>query len=247
MKQKTTLEVIGTIASCLLLSPLALAGTVTFTPPPENEAPRQTAGGASRDSGQCLSESTVATLTVPSVQPLMPESRYGTTISERPTILVYVPASRAREGFFSLKDENKKLHYKGTIPISGQEGIIAIELPEEATALEEGKNYHWYFSLKCNGRLHPSNPSADAWIKRVEANGVADPRENPGATLEDAASLGAAGVWYDTIATVGLLRKTSPTDTEIVDNWKDLLNSVGLSAIAEAPMIESLHSASGMH
>lgn len=248
MKQKTTLGMMAAItAACsLLLSPLTLAGTVTFTPPPENEAPRQTAGGASRNSSQCLSESTVATLMEPSVQPLMPESRYGTTISERPTILVYMPATSAREAFFSVQDENRRLHYKSDIPISGEEGIVAIELPEEATALEEGKNYQWYFVLKCNGKLHPRNPSANGWIKRVEANWAADPGGNRGANLEDAASLGAAGVWYDTVATVGLLRKTLPTDPEIAENWQDLLDSVGLGAISEAPMIESLHSASGM-
>ena len=248
MKQKTK-KAIGaiTFACSLLLHPLALAGTVTFTPPPENEAPKQTAGGASRNGTQCLSESTVAELMTPSVQPLMPESRYGTTISDRPTILVYMPETSAPEAFFILLDENSQVHYKSNIPISGEEGIIAIELPEEAKALEQGKNYQWHFVLKCNGKLHPRNPSVDGWIKRVEANGTADPRGNLGATLEDAALLGAAGVWYDTIATMALLRQAVPTDTEIADNWTNLLGSVGLGAIAPAPMIGTLDSASAMH
>ena len=116
----STLSVIALIAS----SGCGSVYAVTFTPPDKNDAPSQATGGASRggnlftpsqdnSSPQQASGGAARTGTY-YVNPvageigpaaliaLLPQSFYGTTVSERPTIMVYLPISNAKEAIFSI-------------------------------------------------------------------------------------------------------------------------------------------------
>lgn len=247
MQTKTTVRIVGALALAtgLALSEWGLARAVTFVPPMEEGAPNQTTGGASRNGGQCLFDLNDPGATKLQVTPILPQSNYGMTVSERPTILVYLPEHNAPEGLLTVRNEDRTLHYRTIVPISKAEGIVALRIPEEAPGLIEGKNYQWYFQLKCKGKRHPSNPIASGWVKRIEQNKVASRSQSISVgesaiepSLEKAASLGAAGVWYDTAAMMLQLRQTLPQDREIADNWAELMNSVELEAIANAPIVE---------
>jgi Domain of Unknown Function (DUF928) len=201
-----------------------------FTPPADNSAPRRAAGGASRGNAEA------STLALMAIVGLTPQSFYGTTVSEQPTILVYLPDSTAQEVIFSLKDEANRLHYSITAPVSGA-GVYAFQIPANAVTLELGKNYHWLAALEFNHELTPGSPYVDGWIKRIEASSQLSGTLAQGDLLKDAAALGAAGVWYDSVAKLASLRNAQPQSEAIAHHWRELLSSVGLQDLSTAPLV----------
>jgi Domain of Unknown Function (DUF928) len=108
-----------------------------FAPPVGNSTPLQSTGGSSRTNAQGYAVQSIAMMA------LTPQSFYGTTLTERPMFMVYVPASDAREVVFSLKDQDDNMHYQMRLPTSGNAGVMAVQLPPDAPALEHGSFGGW--------------------------------------------------------------------------------------------------------
>jgi Domain of Unknown Function (DUF928) len=215
-----------------------------FTPPTDSPAPRRAAGGASRGDASTLvrghEDETSLTAASLAMLGLVPQSFYGTTIAAHPTILVYLPASDAQEVVFSLKDEDRNLRYYVTLPIAGEAGVYAFRMPADIPGLAVNANYQWFVALKQEGRLTPGSPFVEGWIKRIEASpqltaSLSALSEDDG--LAQAKTLGGAGVWYDTVATLALLRSQQPESDAIAFHWSELLTSVGLQDISTAPLV----------
>jgi hypothetical protein len=210
-----------------------------FTPVASNSTPQQASGGASRVGTYYLNSSTAKVTEPAALIGLMPQSYYGTTVSEHPTIMVYFPASKAEEAVFSIKDQAGNTHYQATIPVAGKSGIIAVKLPANAPALAVGKNYQWFLALKVDGQLSPSTPYVDGWIKRIQPNAELLMAIQQHDALKRAEALGKNGVWYDCVATLAALYVAQPNNSTIINQWKELLSSVSLKDIATAPLIAS--------
>jgi hypothetical protein len=208
-----------------------------FKPKSGGGAPQQAAGGASRVGSYGLDETNlVGAAGSSALTALLPQSFYGTTLLERPTILVYLPASTATEAVFSLKDEAGNTLHQATLPVSNFSGIMAIKLPADAPALAVGKNYQWFLALKVDGRLNPSTPYVDGWIQRIAASPeLTTALQSPDA-LQQAQLLGRHGVWYDCVATLATLRATATGTDPLAKDWTELLDSVGLKEIAQVPL-----------
>ncbi|MEH1873641.1 DUF928 domain-containing protein [Nostoc sp.] len=210
-----------------------------FTPTKGNSAPSQASGGASRLGTYDLNPSTVAAGGPAALIALLPQSFYGTTVSERPTILVYLPASNAEEAVFSLKDEAGNIQYKMTIPVALKAGVIAVKLPADAPALTVGKNYQWFLAVKLNRTLGPSTPYVDGWIQRIQPTAELATAMQQEDALKQAAAFGKNGVWYDCVATMAVLHTAQPKNTAIIKQWEELLSSVSLKDIATVPLVGS--------
>ncbi len=167
---------------------------------------------------------------------VLPESFYGTTLSSHPTILVYVPASPAAEAVFSLKDEDENLHYQMTLPVSGEAGIIAIRVPEDAPALEVGKNYQWFFALKLDGNLSPNAPFVDGWVQRIEPSAELMRALEGQTPVEQSSILAENGVWYDCASMLVDLQINQPSNNAIAAAWAELLESVDLLHLVTEPL-----------
>jgi hypothetical protein len=204
-------------------------------------APSQAAGGASRASDTA----TMVGLEGPAaLMALLPQTFYGTTVMERPTILVYLPESTAAEAMFSLKDEAGNTLYEMAMPVSGEAGVLPVTLPADAPALEVGKNYQWYLALKVDGMLNPSTPYVDGWIQRLQPTAeVMAALQQPDA-LKQATAFGASGIWYDCVAALASVRMTEAGSDKVAKNWQELLASVGLQDIVKAPMMAAVDQAS---
>lgn len=205
---------------------------VNFDPPGEGK-PSDTAGGASRGNG-CTSEeiSTGGCFT-----PLMPASMKGLTTVERPTFLVYIPQnSGTKQVFFSLVDENNQNVYQDKISVTASQGIMAIKLPSNV-ALEVGKNYKWTFIAIGEQGLRPDSLGIQGTVKRIELTANLQNQLTKASTLEQAGLYSENKIWFDTASTLAELRKTRPDDKALESNWKDLLSSVGLGAIATKPLL----------
>lgn len=208
-----------------------------FQPARANRVPRTAASGASRTGRQELDPSIVASTGPSAMLALLPQTYYGTTISERPTILVYLPATGADRALFSLKDEAGQTVYETEIAISNEAGVRTIVLPKEAPALVVNQNYQWFLALQVDGQLNPSTPYVDGWIQRIQPSAELAAALQQEDALQRAKALGADGVWYDCVATLASLRSSQPTNASLAQEWSDLLESVELSAIDQAPMI----------
>jgi hypothetical protein len=211
-----------------------------FTPARGNTTPQQASGGASRTGTYYLNPSIVGATMPAALIGLMPQSYYGTTVSERPTVMVYLPASNAEEAVFSIKDEAGNTQHQMTIPVAGKSGIIAVKLPADAPALAVSKNYQWFLALKIDGQLSPSTPYVDGWIQRIQPSGELLRAMQQQDVLKQAEALGKNGVWYDCVATLATL-VSQPNNPTILKQWEELLSSVNLKEIVTVPLVGSVN------
>jgi Domain of Unknown Function (DUF928) len=202
-----------------------------FLPPPGNPAPRMTVGGASRTNLYGYLPSQAGSPALPMLA-VTPQSFYGTTLAAHPTILVYVPSSNAQDAVFSLKDEAGNTLYQTLVAVPDGAGVVAIQLPEAAPALEADKNYQWFFALMIDGTLSPSTPYVDAWIKRIQPDAALAQALQQGDAHKQADILAAKGVWYDSVAMLADLRMVQPADATLTADWHELLDSVGLGEVS---------------
>jgi hypothetical protein len=215
------------------------ASRTQFTPAPDNRAPQQAAGASSRVGTYYINPSMGDAQGPAALIALLPQNYYGTTLSERPTLLIHLPTSNAEEAVFSLKDEAGNLEYQMIIPVAGISGIIEVKLPAEAPTLALEKNYQWVLALKVDGELSPSTPYVDGWIQRIQPSAALAAAMQEPDGLKRATALGQSGVWYDCVATLASLYTHQPNDATLTREWGELLTSVGLSELTTAPILVS--------
>ncbi|MBL1179195.1 DUF928 domain-containing protein [Pantanalinema sp. GBBB05] len=208
-----------------------------FTPAAGSGTPQQASGGASRVGTYYINPSMVGAAGPAALIALLPQTFYGTTVSDHPTFLAYLPASNATEAVFSLKDEAGNLQYQMTIPVAGQVGVMAINLPTEAPALAVGKNYQWLLAIKVDGQLSPSTPYVDGWVQRVQPSAELTASLQQEDALKRAEALGKSGIWYDCAATLAKVYANQPTNEALTKQWAELLSSVGLQEISTVPIV----------
>jgi hypothetical protein len=174
--------------------------------------------------------------------PLLPASNQGLTVAEHPTFFVYIPQTSALQAHFTLKDESNRGIYQTLLPIKNTGGIVSISLPKDQPPLELGKTYRWSVALICQS-AQTDTPTVSGQVRLVKLE-TAQVSPNVNSTqmenrtlLEQAASYGKAGIWYDTLTLLAQLRQTQPNDTTINNNWVKLFDSVGLNAIANQPLL----------
>ena len=208
---------------------------VTFNPP-AGDRPKTNRAGASRSIGQCINQAENSDLPF---SPVLPVSAPGLTAAAHPTVLAYLPQTSAKQIFFSWRDDNNNEHYQTILPLTNQGGVISLTLPEDAPALEVGKNYQWALAIMCDGKLQPDSPMIQGQIRRVAITTSISDRLQNASLLEAAAIYGEAGIWYETVATLAQLKTAQPSDQNLASNWSDLLTSVGLENISQVPTITS--------
>ena len=205
-----------------------------FTRKSGESTPQRTAGGASREGRRYLNVADTNIEQPAAILALLPQTYFGTTVSQRADILVYLPQSQAREGVFSLKDAEGNTLHEMNVPVSGQTEVISIEVP---TDLKLEKNYQWFLALKIDGELTTRTPYVDGWIKRIQPSKEIAMAMQQKDLLKQATAFGKDGVWYDCVATLAKLRATQPNNPSLDKHWSELLESVELQQIEKAPVV----------
>jgi Domain of Unknown Function (DUF928) len=203
--------------------------------PPGRSIPKDSVGGASRNSGQCPQDSMEMDSHLMAV---LPKTNQGLTVASHPTFFVYIPKTNAEKAFFSLQDENGNEHYQAFVSIKGEDGVIKLKLPNEARDLEVGKNYRWSFAIMCDNNLRPDSPMVEGEIQRIEANSTLMGQLKKATPIETASLYASAGIWHDTLSAIADLRNLQPNDTTLTTTWESLLSSQGLDKIATKPLVE---------
>lgn len=224
-------------------------GGVTFKPPGET-APTESTGGGTRGGvgfeppGDAAPENTTGGGTrgdePTELMALIPQTKVGRTVAGRPTFFVYVPPQSVKKVFFSVQDEQRNHHYQTVLEVSDLGGVVSVTLPEDAPELEIGKNYLWFFAPIAPGEiLRPDNYGVTGWVKRVQSSPQMSQMSSL-TPLERATLYADSGIWYDTLTQLVSGMLVQPTNATLVTEWKDLLEQVGLEAIATVPVTDQL-------
>lgn len=211
---------------------------VYFKPPPDDKKPDKTLGAGSRQGGQCPQDSTPVTTAdtlsnKPPLMALIPTANYGLTLAERPTFLVYVPKTSAKQVVLSLREEGTLHHSQTLLPITETPGVISVKPSDNSPPLKVGKNYQWALVLVCGERPGPNDPAIASWVKRVAP---LQPQLNLKTALEQAKWYGEQGIWYDAVAALAQARQSQLHNNAMKGIWVDFLKSTGLGAIATEPL-----------
>lgn len=200
--------------------------------PPEQGVPGRREGGGTRGL-VCLTATTA----------LIPQSTMGQTISEKPTFFYYLPVALDKTVQFELADERDKTIYKKSFRmVTSRAGIVSVSLGSDGNspALEVGKNYKWYFTIKCN----PKNYTTDdvlvsGWINRTALAPTVKTELDRSPDRSKLRIFAQQGFWYEYLATLAQLRIEFPSDASLALKWSEVLSSVELGKIAREPLVTS--------
>lgn len=176
------------------------------------------------------------------IQALVPKSSGGTTVSLSPTFYIYVPPNQTDGARFGIEDENGKEIYETVLNHPIPAGVISFTIPTtpDAPVLEVGKNYYWYFQVRC--QKNDYNDFVQGWIRRVELSDT-QKQELAAASPSDRINLYAkAGLWYELLDTVVQLRRQQPVDSPLTatltTQWANILSheKVELQNWAKEPL-----------
>jgi hypothetical protein len=199
--------------------------------PPEQGVPGRREGGGTRGS-HCPTSTTA----------LIPQSTMGRTVSAKPTFFYYVPIALDKTVQFELADERDKTIYKKSFQmVTSRAGIVSVSLGEDGNSpvLEVGKNYHWYFTIKCSPQNSKHDVLVSGWINRTALAPTLKTELERSSDRDRLSILSQQGIWYEYLATLAKLRLSSPSDASLALKWSDMLSSVELSKISQEPLVPS--------
>ncbi len=217
--------------------------SVVFVPRKGNSgAPRTTAAGGSRDLGQCSKlTATTDTQTLIALLPPLPtgenRAREGLTLQAHPTILVYVPATSARSGEFTLWTDKKEEVFQTMVVLPPTPAVVRVPLPPTTPGLAVGKRYQWLFVLACKpSGVDPSDPKVGGVISRIEPDTAFAQQITQAKGLEQVRLYANAGIWHEAATELASLRLANPSDRNLLAAWQSLLQSVNLGSVALTPI-----------
>ncbi|MEP6518284.1 DUF928 domain-containing protein [Microcoleus vaginatus] len=202
--------------------------------PPEDGVPGRREGGGTRGL-ECPTATTALTA-------LIPQSTMGQTISAKPTFFYYLPVPLDKTVQFELADQRDKTVYKKSFRmVTSRAGIVSVSLgsDDNSPALEVGKNYQWYFTIKCNPKNTTDDVLVSGWINRTALAPTVKTELDRSPDLTKLSIFAQQSLWYEYLATLAQLRIESPSDASLAIKWSALLNSVELGKIAQEPLVAS--------
>lgn len=217
--------------------------------PPRRGAPDNRQGGATR--GPCFVDRQQH------LTALVPVSE-AKTAAEYPIVTWYMPEMTSNEDdapapalIFRLKDvsnsEEGKEVYTATYPltksgsgITGTPGIMTLPIVHPY-ALEVGKKYRWQLRVTCDidSPDRSEDQHVEGEITRVALDDPSFKQRWQQATPEERVVLYAQNqLWYEMLSDLVKLRRDRPTDRNLTEAWKTLMNMVDLKLTAQEPLFQ---------
>lgn len=164
------------------------------------------------------------------------EAVWGLTTEESPTLWFFNPYNLTNKlpVEFVLEDEQGNNIYRTSFIASGTSpGVVSFRLPSKAVKLEFGKKYRWYFSIGCDAKFPAL---VEGWVQRVAVNSGLKSQLQLATPQQRVALYASNGIWYDAVSRLAELRAANSENTMLLKDWINLLNSVGLQAVAHQPL-----------
>ncbi|MGC9502906.1 DUF928 domain-containing protein [Baaleninema sp.] len=231
----------GMALSTLLLTGLLSiepARSIDFTPPDRGAPERVDAGGTRYAEFEIPGER--HTPVVVNGEPLecpltaiVPQQNYGLTLREYPTIYVHVPDLPGANLRFTLRDDKDEVLYQSRFRLGHRHGTFGISLPERANfdPLELYRSYRWTVELV------EGDESVSGAIVRVSPTEEFQ-NQIDRATPEEQLQLYAdTGIWYDAIDSLAALHRNHPEDSQWMEAWREITESVELMKVGNKPLL----------
>lgn len=215
---------------------LPAAVLAQYTPPDRGLPGRREGGGTRGDRTACVQGER-------SLVALIPETVFGTTVASAPVLHWYVPQVNAATLEFSMYDAEGNTVVLLDMPPPNAAGIVSLKLPASAGELALNADYHWYFSIVCNAADRSADVFTEGWVRRVPLTAELDAQLQAAPADQQAAIYAEAGLWYDAL-TATVQQRCQNTGDATAAQWAELLDSVGLRSLADAPLAAACAGAS---
>lgn len=225
------------IPLALLSSSLALpAYSLGFPTTSDRGAPPRTVGAGTRGE-VCLDLTQQPNLTA-----LLPHNSLATTFAADPEIdsalFFYVPETAAESAELVIVDADGEEVYKQLVTLPEMAGVVQVTLPKQDESGESlfasDSLYYWDFAIVCDAEDRLSDVLIGGGLQRADADeDLLDALdEAEGDPLAQADLYAAQGAWQETIVLAAQMRSQN------AQPWRDLLESVDLEAVADAPLVK---------
>jgi Domain of Unknown Function (DUF928) len=223
MISKVCLSTLTAIAMPMVFMPeimVAQTRSISFIPP-KGGAPKITTGAATRDL-HCLADPSDPDKKI--TLPVLPQSNYGLTISNRPKFLILNKIkSKAKQMFLSLESEDGEEVYQTFLPVPSEAGLISINFPSQAPDLFVNKKYKWTMTFICGKALRPDSPAITGWIQHIPKSQSLAAKLKVASPVDRVVVYGENGIWYDMINELNQLQKQNPNNQILSKAWDKLL------------------------
>lgn len=207
------------------------SGSITFSPPPRLGIPGRRVSAGTRRGNSCTSSNQP----IIALAPL--ESPQITTFSY-PQLFFYVPQTNAQALELVIQDENQEVINKATFKTPAKSGIVSVVPANSTPELKVGKIYRWFFSAVCDQKERSRDLVVQGSIVRLAPDAKLQ-KDLASSNLRERANIYAAsGSFTDALTFLAQLRRQLPNDAELKTDWQDLLRSVDLQEISNAPLLE---------
>ncbi len=196
--------------------------SLQFPAGPRRSAPRSTAGGGIRGNLHPCTAKDETPFTA-----LQPADQLSTTTLGNPTLFVYIPPSTATKAQLTLNTPTGEKLYETEMALPSQPGVMRLPLPE-TIALETGTTYRWRLVMLCGSE----EEMVRGRIQRVELSPEVKSAIATAQGLKKAELYAQSEVWLDTLMILAADYPQHQSD------WRELLTSVGLEAIAAQPLLD---------
>ncbi|NET56137.1 MAG: DUF928 domain-containing protein [Symploca sp. SIO2E6] len=205
--------------------------SVEFPESPDQGAPNRTRGAGGR--GPNLCGFVEAPEYVIPMTALMPKNNVGTTVAPNPTVYVYVPQTKDKKAEFRVIDKySQQIVHQTTFKLPNETAIVELSLPA-TVKLNTNTDYHWDFYVICDPGNREKDEWVEGWLERISLSSDIEAKlqttEQP---FQQAKLYADAQVWHETLKIHVQQRDSHP------DQWRALLKSVGLGAIAQTPIVD---------
>lgn len=223
------------LTTFLIVGAPSLAFAEEYQPPPGLGSPGRRESAGTRG---CVF-GTPATLVA-----LMPENNVGWTTAAYPRFYWYLPVNQAQFVEFTLEKPAEgtgeaEIVYWTRFAVTGEAGIVSLQLPEAASLppLTVGDRYRWQVAVFCNPNSETGDLQVEGWVERQTPDPDLAAALASASPSEQVGLYAANGYWFDALDRLATLPAEAPEAGDRQGRWAELLESVGLGAIADQPLM----------
>ncbi|MBM0744408.1 DUF928 domain-containing protein [Phormidium sp. CLA17] len=201
-------------------------------PPPPPKNPGRSSPGGRRNPSNCPQDAEAPSS--PLLTALSPATKPGFTLAERPTFLVYVPKTSAKNAEFSLRSRGGRGIYRTTVALTNTPNLITLTLPAQAPPLTVEQPYTWLFAIICSPSDRLDDRFVTGMVQRIEFDSARLRQIQQAPPKEQVALYQKANAWYDTLAVLYQLKRSQLNDPSISTAWRELLQSGGVDTLIDS-------------
>jgi tetratricopeptide (TPR) repeat protein len=164
---------------------------------------------------------------------LIPEKQLGLTAMERPTLLFHIPPTSAPTLKVTLEDKSRAKLYTKIMNTPAKTDYVQFKFSDfkDSPSLTPGETYQWTFTLVCDPKDPSANVTVFGNIQRIELDPILTIELKAAKPVNRAILYAMNGLWYDTLAILAEAIQSDPNNSQLTEDWQELMKSSGLQKL----------------